>query len=49
LEVESDSKWALATLLQYNPQQSDVLTKLIAIDPLRKQRYLDITKGLVPT
>lgn len=47
LEVEPDSKWALATLLQYCPNEVDVLNKLVKLDPLRKERYLDVAKGLV--
>ncbi|KAG0147005.1 hypothetical protein CROQUDRAFT_132793 [Cronartium quercuum f. sp. fusiforme G11] len=47
LEVEPDSKWALATLLQYCPDQTDVLDKLLELDPLRKQRYVDVTNGHV--
>ncbi|EGG08682.1 uncharacterized protein MELLADRAFT_47735 [Melampsora larici-populina 98AG31] len=47
LEVEPDSKWALSTLLQYCPNEVDVLKKLVELDPLRKERYLDVAKGLV--
>ncbi|KAH9811398.1 geranylgeranyl transferase type-2 alpha subunit [Melampsora americana] len=47
LEVEPDSRWALATLLQYCPNQVDVLNKLVELDPLRQERYLDVAKGFV--
>ncbi|EFP89978.1 uncharacterized protein PGTG_16266 [Puccinia graminis f. sp. tritici CRL 75-36-700-3] len=43
LEVEPDAKWAIAALIRARPvEHVHLLDRLIALDPLRRQRYLDL-------
>ncbi|EFP83676.1 uncharacterized protein PGTG_09389 [Puccinia graminis f. sp. tritici CRL 75-36-700-3] len=43
LEVEPNAKWAIAALIRARPvEYAHLLDRLIALDPLRRQRYLDL-------
>ncbi|KAI9628740.1 hypothetical protein KEM48_011424 [Puccinia striiformis f. sp. tritici PST-130] len=50
LEVEPDAKWAIAALILARPvEYAHLLDRLIALDPLRKQRYLDLVRPQSPS
>ncbi|WAR53111.1 hypothetical protein PtB15_2B542 [Puccinia triticina] len=45
LEVEPDAKWAIAALIRARPaEHAHLLERLITLDPLRRQRYLDLVQ-----
>jgi len=45
LEVEPDAKWAIAALIRARPEEhAHLLDRLVALDPLRKHRYLDLIR-----
>lgn len=47
LEIEPDSKWAMTALLFYQPRKHQhYVDRLLTLDPLRKQRYLDLSNRL---
>ncbi|KAH9462647.1 hypothetical protein H4Q26_012188 [Puccinia striiformis f. sp. tritici PST-130] len=50
LEVEPDAKWAIAALILARPvEYAHLLDRLVALDPLRKQRYLDLVRPQSPS
>lgn len=43
LTVEPDAKWAIVALIRARPlDHAHLLDRLVALDPLRRQRYLDL-------